>query len=236
MIPATTAPVSKSAADGREAKLPAARLILRLRYALFCFMTSLLRLSSRIEVEGTENVPPLGPLMLVCNHINPLESTLWSLFGRADVWIVADARLRNNLLRRWLYGAFCNLIYVDRGEGIDGLVARAVPILAAGGVVMLSPEGKYSWNGVLGAGKSGAAALATRTGALVVPFVAWGLERLACDLRRRQRGQVTVRVGTPFRFANDAADECTITQRTNEIMMALAQMLPEQYRGGWRAG
>jgi 1-acyl-sn-glycerol-3-phosphate acyltransferase len=118
--------------------------------------------------------------------------------------------------------------------GRDALLAHGLQVLDAGQVVLLMPEGRYSWTGVLGAGEPGAALLALHAGVPVVPVVSIGLERVGQALRRLGRAPVTIRFGLPFRLAGQP-DGADLQAGTEAIMLALARLLPPEQRGRWAA-
>jgi 1-acyl-sn-glycerol-3-phosphate acyltransferase len=123
----------------------------------------------KITYEGLENLPPDGGYVFASNHLGYADPVLVSLPVRKRFYYMAKKELFKNpffgLLIR-VMGAFP----VNRGE--DGL--KAVD-KAAGKLkfrrrnLLIFPEGTRSKDGTVGRGKSGAALIAARVGADIIP-------------------------------------------------------------------
>jgi 1-acyl-sn-glycerol-3-phosphate acyltransferase len=104
----------------------------------------------RIDVEGRDNVPPLGPALFVPNHTNALVDPLVVMIALdRDLTVTAKNVLGKNPLLRWLMAAL-NVITFHRredvGKGADPRqnvesLRRVRDVLAAGGAVCIFPEG-----------------------------------------------------------------------------------------------
>jgi 1-acyl-sn-glycerol-3-phosphate acyltransferase len=111
-------------------------------------------------------------------------------------------------------------------------------ILEAGHVLLLFPEGTRSRDGALQTPRDGLALLALRTGATIVPIGLSNTNRLwprGKKPRFWRSGHVTVRVGKPFRLADelppDLSRKDAKSQATELIMRRIAALLPERQRG-----
>jgi 1-acyl-sn-glycerol-3-phosphate acyltransferase len=206
-----------------------------LRVALASLTLLALRAACRIMVDGADNVPRQGPVVLVGNHVNPIEAPLIAGFlPRSDMKVVVSDHLRQRAVLRRALDLMYDILWINRMNGRVDLLAQASPMLAEGHVVALMPEGRYSWNGRLGAGEDGAALLALSTGAVVVPVVTIGLEDVPRSLKRLRRSAVTIRFGAPFYAPRRSMPTPTeISSTTGEIMRALARLLPASKRGRW---
>ena len=111
-----------------------------------------------------------------------------------------------------------------------------------GGILGIAPEGTRSTSGGLMEAKTGVAYLADKAGVPVVPVAITGTDRLFKAWGKLQRPQVTVRIGEPFRLpplerksrATPQEREsrgAQLQENTEEIMLRIAAMLPEEYRG-----
>jgi 1-acyl-sn-glycerol-3-phosphate acyltransferase len=170
-----------------HATLPYRALRLLARAILF----GLLRL--RIQTSGQEHLPPGGYLLIaaahrgwmdpiVVMHALPVEPRAWFLGSGPSTFTTR--------WREWLVRRVGGLLPVWRGGlGIDQHVAAARAVLANGGVFVQMPEGTVSGPpGRLGPFRIGAALIALRTGAPIVPFAIAGTEELY--LGRRVESQV----------------------------------------------
>jgi 1-acyl-sn-glycerol-3-phosphate acyltransferase len=109
--------------------------------------------------------------------------------------------------------------------------------LAQGRMVVLAPEGRQSVIGGLEEGNAGAAFLALKSGAPIVPIAMTGTrnENIFGHLKRWSRAPVTLSVGKPFSFPEQADRQEMLREGTRQIMESLAGLLPESYRGNYRS-
>lgn len=166
---------------GREPESKASLLyrLLRLvaRFAIF----GLFRF--RIETSGQEHLPGGGYLLIgaahrgwmdpfVVMHAIPPEPRAWFLGSGPSTF---TSRSRERLIHR-----LGGLLPVWRGGmGVDGHVASARAVIRNGGVFVQMPEGTVSGPpGRIGPFRPGAALIALRTGAPIVPLVMAGTEEL----------------------------------------------------------
>ena len=127
-------------------------------------------------------------------------------------------------------------IWVRRGEVDRESLRSALEVLKAGGVIGMSPEGTRSRTGGLLEGKIGAAYLASRADAPLVPVALAGTEIGLPSVFRLTRPRLTVTIGKPFCLpgASPRADRSQLQAHTGLIMRTLAAMLPEKLRGAYR--
>jgi 1-acyl-sn-glycerol-3-phosphate acyltransferase len=125
-------------------------------------------------------------------------------------------------------------IWVKRGEVDRHALRAALDALKAGGLLGLAPEGTRSRTGGLLKGKIGAAYLATRADAPLVPVALTGTEIGLPALLKLGRPRITVTIGPPFRLPNPQAGRQELEAHTDLIMRTLAEMLPDKYRGVYR--
>jgi 1-acyl-sn-glycerol-3-phosphate acyltransferase len=146
----------------------------------------------RIETSGRELLPSGGYLLVgaahrgwmdpfLVLHALPLEPRAWFLGSGPSTF---TSRWREALIRR-----IGGLLPVWRGGlGVAGHVASARAVLDAGGVFVQMPEGTVSGPpGRLGPFRSGAAVIALRTNATIVPFAMAGTEELYLGKRMASR-------------------------------------------------
>ena len=107
---------------------------------------------------------------------------------------------------------------------------------AEGRVIVIAPEGRYSVTGALEEGSGGAAFLAYKSGASILPIAITGTENenVYGSLKKFRRTAVHVSVGKMFKLSGQAESrQEAVSQGTNQIMQALADLLPEKYRGAY---
>jgi len=171
--------------------------------------------------------------MIIVNHLHLLDPfAVAPNFTRQIVTLVAS-----KWADKWLMRAFLNaigVIYIRRGE-VDREALRAgLEVLKAGRVLAIAPEGTRSRSGRLQEAKSGAAYLALRTNAVIVPVAYWGIERLR-EWRPWRRPTCHVVIGKPFRLPlpEGKLSSDDLPARTDLLMIQLGRLLPESYRGAY---
>ncbi len=122
----------------------------------------------RLHVRGRENIPKTGPILMCCNHMAKRDPVMLGVSHSRQVFYMAKEALFQNRFLGWLFrglGAFPVL----RGSGGADALAEAYRILDDNGIVGVFIEGTRSKDGRLQRPKTGAAMLAYRTKAPIVP-------------------------------------------------------------------
>jgi 1-acyl-sn-glycerol-3-phosphate acyltransferase len=204
---------------------------------LQCIGRLLLRLLTRLDVEGANRFPPSGPYLIAFNHLHWLDiPILYTVLPGQVAAFVARVWFDNPLIGR-LARRFANGIPVETGVADHQAMAAARRWLEGGGLILIAPEGRRSTTGGLERGQLGAAYLSSRTRSPIVPVAIWGHEGLFPALRRGRRAVINVVVGPPIAAGDLApkARSAELGEHTETIMRALAARLPERYRGVYRA-
>ncbi|HYM71038.1 MAG TPA: lysophospholipid acyltransferase family protein, partial [bacterium] len=141
----------------------------------------------RFRVDGREHEPATGPLIVVSNHRSDLDPLVVGSALRRRVTFMAKQELfRVPVLRWWI--AACGAFPVRRGAADRQALRTALKILADGGVLVMFPEGTRAIGRELRPPEPGAALLALRSGAALLPVALTGtdevLPRGAHRLRR----------------------------------------------------
>jgi 1-acyl-sn-glycerol-3-phosphate acyltransferase len=192
----------------------------------------LLRLLARLEIEGLEHVPDQGPYLLISNHLHWLDPPVLAYAFPHRAYVFAAEKWEHH----WFLGPFfrsLGAIFVQRGEVDRRALRQALAVLEGGGILGLAPEGTRSKTGAMQRGRSGAAYMAYRSGARLLPVVATGQEKVFPSLWRFRRARVRVVFGpliTPP-LAEGKASAAEVHAFAEEIMYRLAAMLPPEYRG-----
>lgn len=150
----------------------------------------LLRLWFRVRITGADHVPAEGAAIIAPNHKNFLDPFFVGLAVNRRVRYMAKVELFKGPLA-WLFlrlGAFP----VQRGEADAEALDTSRAILAAGGLVVVFPEGtRVEEPNALGSPHHGAGRLALETGAPIIPAAITGTSHLwRCALPRLKRVQL----------------------------------------------
>lgn len=134
---------------------------------------SAMTLLFRAEVIDPHFVPAEGPVILCSNHRSLLDPPLVACYLNRQVKFMAKAELFAVPGFSWLIrtlGAFP----VQRGGMSMETMKTAIRVLQEGHVLVVFPEGTRQKSGKLGEGKKGAASMALRSGAKIVPVAMIG--------------------------------------------------------------
>ena len=203
------------------------------QYCNFAFKTSL-KMFGDYRVEGRENVPRTGPLIIVSNHVSTTDPPLVAAAcDRSPAFLAKKELFRVPLVAFFLnqYGAFP----VDRqGGDVRALNWAISQVKARERALVLFPEGTRSRDLRLNQGHRGVAHIAITAGVPIVPVGVTGSHVLQQVHRVLMPStQIRVRIGKCFRVKPEIrrAGREQLSAITDEIMIRIAQMLPESRRG-----
>jgi 1-acyl-sn-glycerol-3-phosphate acyltransferase len=194
----------------------------------------LARLIFRPVIEGRENIPRTGPLLLASNHLSFIDSFVIPLVAPRRVLFLAKSEYFTGagirgLWKRWLFTAL-GAVPVQRGgtfgaaqEGLDS----ALEILKEGLAFAIYPEGTRSRDGRLYRGRTGVAWLALTARCPVVPVALSGtqdIQPVGSWVPRIRK--VSVRFGEPldFSYLLGAKPGPARREATDAIMAAIHEL------------
>jgi 1-acyl-sn-glycerol-3-phosphate acyltransferase len=205
-----------------------------LRSVLRRAVTVAFDLLSDFQVVGQENVPKEGPVIVVANHFSFIDPAAMVRAVPHPIEFIGGTRMPNApstvtwLPKVWGY------LPVYRGGVSRNAIRASEAVLNQKGFLGIFPEAG-SWATVLRPARPGAAFLAARTGARILPIGMHGLPELFPRLYKLQHARVTVRIGEPFgplcvegrgRARREKLDEIG-----HQIMRRIARLLPREKRG-----
>ncbi len=187
-------------------------------------------LLARVHIVGQENIPAEGAVLIVSNHLHHLDSPVIGISLPRRTYVLAAEKYENHFPFGLILRT-AGAIFIRRGEVDRVALRKAMNVLEDEYCLAVAVEGTRSKTGALAEGKTGAAYLATRLNVPLVPVVVWGTEEVIPSCLHLGRADVHVRFGEPFHLPEGRARSEQLKEYTEDIMLTLASMLPEQYRG-----
>ncbi len=139
------------------------------RYLIFFFVSKFYK----VKVEGLNNLPSSGGVLLLGNHTSFLDWALLQIACPRPLHFVIDRQFYETwYLKLFLKAA--GAIPISKG-GSKGAIEAIENALKSGQVVALFPEGYISRNGQLGTFQKGFEKAVAGTNAVIVPFYIHGL-------------------------------------------------------------
>lgn len=191
----------------------------------------LLRVLFRVKVEGIDNLPSEGPLILTPNHNSFMDSIFLPLVVKRRVTFVAKAEYFDSWKTRWFFSAMGQIpIRREGGSASAGALLAAEEVLAGGGVFGIYPEGTRSPDGRLYRGHTGFARLAAKRDCPVVPVAMLGTRDVQpIDSKIPRLRPVTVKFGKQMRVPHNASDPRVLRSFTDEVMFEIVSLSGQAY-------
>ena len=198
----------------------------------------------RVEIEGLDNVPREGGIIVASNHRSYLDglvvAAIASRRGRKLRFLGKREIFEAPVLKYLVRAA--GQIPVDRGTGSPKPLRAAIDALDRGEAVAILPQGTIPrgpafFDPVL-EGRPGVARMAIASGAPVIPIALWGTERIwprnarLPDLAMLKE-TVYARVGEPLWLKAPDGDEenkALLDSLTAQVMDRISEMLPPDVR------
>jgi 1-acyl-sn-glycerol-3-phosphate acyltransferase len=184
------------------------------------------RLVFRLELCGTQHIPPHGPLIVVPNHQTYADPVLVTIPFRRRVYYMAWQRL----FRVPVLGGLIRRLHAFPVD-VDARDSRAVRearrlLVDEDAAVMIFPEGGRSRDGSLGRFHMGAFRLAASLGVPVLPVtIAGAHEAWPPGQTLPRRGHVTITYHPPVSVGAAATSRAAATELAERVRAAIASAL-----------
>lgn len=189
------------------------------------------------RIEGRENVPSTGPLILVANHVHVVDPILLVFaFPRWITFVAKEELFRSLFLRLWLRWA--GSLPLRRDGNVrekQRILESARKALGEGMILGMFPEGARSHDGRLRKGKAGSAVIASKTDAPLLPVGIIGTDKVHGIGWLWKRPRIVVRIGRPFKLppTNNKISKSQMQLLTTQLMREIAALLPPEYQGAY---
>jgi len=187
-----------------------------------------------VDVEGRSNVPLDGPGIITPNHLSFCDSVFVPAALPRRVWAIGKGEYMDSWKTKHLFPAM-GMIPVDRsgGDAAQAALDTAAEVLDQGRLFMIYPEGTRSRSGNLHKGRTGAARLALRCNAPVIPVGHNGtLDVQPPDtFVMKPCKPVVIRFGRPMwaHEYGDPDDPRTLRRFTDAVMFEIAELSGQRY-------
>lgn len=182
-----------------------------------------IRLFIKVKCFGTENIPKKQGYLLCANHTSIADMFVIAVPFKNQICYMAKEELFKFSFLNWFFKALGSFA-VKRGKGDTGAIDKACEILNKGKVLGIFPEGTRSKTGELGKARSGAALIAMKTKAPMLPVsIHYSTKtfKLFC--------KATIRIGEliPYTPAKENETQRAEIRRVSESMMGQIKTLWE---------
>jgi 1-acyl-sn-glycerol-3-phosphate acyltransferase len=179
----------------------------------------------RIKIEGRENIPP-GGCLIVSNHVSFMDPTTvgWAI-GREIYYLGRKSLFKPPILNWFL--PMCNVLPIDRESNDIAGLRRIIKMLQAGESVVLFPEGTRSPDNTLREAEPGAALIAVKAAVPILPVRVFGtFESLSRHSKFIRFHPIRVVIGAPYLPAVPAGrvDKAAYDRVAQEMMARIADL------------
>lgn len=194
----------------------------------------------RPTIEGTDNVPMEGGVLLASNHLSFIDSFTIPLTSPRPVNFLAKSDyftapgVRGVMLREWFTAVGAIPVNRNSASAAQESLDAALEVLQAGGAFGIYPEGTRSRDGRLYRGKTGVAWLALTANVPIVPVGLQGTEDVQPVGRSMPKiAKVTVRFGEPIlpTAYQDLPAGKARRQLTDDVMSAIQGLTGQELAG-----
>ena len=189
------------------------------------------------KVEGRDNIPLTGPLILVANHVHVLDP-FFLIFGfpRWINFVAKEELFRSPFFRPWLRWA--GSVSIQREGKVrekQKILNSARDALGKGLILGMFPEGGRSHDGKLRNSKLGSAVIASKTNAPLLPVGIVGTDKIKNISWLWKRPRIVVNIGKPFKLppTSGRMSKSRMQLLTTQLMGEIAALLPPEYQGAY---
>ncbi len=191
----------------------------------------------RVTIEGGDRIPRRGGFLITANHMSQWDIIFVYLLLPGPSFFMT----KREYFEMPFMGGFVRLMGafpVSRSRYDRQSLQYSIDLLKRGQRMIIFPEGTRSKDFKMQPAHSGAALIAVRANALIVPVAFTGTEKFKRNPDFGPDGKplkphITIRVGEPYRLPRTDANgrKLTMDELTDLMMSKVAALLPSEYQG-----
>jgi 1-acyl-sn-glycerol-3-phosphate acyltransferase len=189
----------------------------------------------KVSTSGMEHVPSSGGAIFCPNHTSVIDSFFLPLVLPRRITFVGKAEYMDSWKTKYIFPAI-GMIPIDRtgGDAAERALNTAARVLEAGEFFGIYPEGTRARDGRLHRGRTGAARLALRTGAPIIPVGIKGTRDIQPPDAKLPRPfkPAELHFGQPIevgRYLDRADDRLVPRQIIDEVMYEIRELTGQDY-------
>ncbi|MBC8062042.1 MAG: 1-acyl-sn-glycerol-3-phosphate acyltransferase [Clostridiaceae bacterium] len=197
-----------------------------------------------INIEGMENLKNLeNPVIFISNHLSNSDGlVLNKVLEAQDVTFVAGIKLSQNKFTN-LGTHVVKTITITPNSADKDAMSSIIKTVKSGNNILVFPEGTRSRTGALMEARRGILLIQKFTKADIIPIGVCGSEKLlpinnlGMEKEKFQHARVNIKIGKAVKMLekNQNENKHEFDERSmKHIMKAIAQLLPEEYRGVYK--
>ncbi len=179
----------------------------------------------RLRRRGLQHLPRRGPAILAANHSSYLDPPALGCACPRKVHFLIMRAMYDQLRFRWFYAGMEAIpVSADQQDALS--LRRALRALREGRVIGVFPEGERRRDGQVGEGRLGAALLAARSGAVVVPVgIRGAYEAMPPRGIFPWPKRVEVVFGEPLKWGGEPVDRSSLSGFAGRVMESIAALV-----------
>jgi 1-acyl-sn-glycerol-3-phosphate acyltransferase len=193
----------------------------------------LILLRNHLHIEGRENVPRVGGLLVISNHIASADPPILGAKFPRPVHFMAKIEWFKSAVPAYLARQFL-CFPVVRHTADRSALRYTLQLLAHGQAVCIYPEGTRADDARIHPVEAGVGFVARRSGVTILPVGVWGTEHVlpARGTHWPRAADCYMRYGKPFHLPRP---DMTNQEAADHMMSRVAELLPSAYRGAFQA-
>jgi 1-acyl-sn-glycerol-3-phosphate acyltransferase len=183
----------------------------------------------KLSIEGEDNFPEHGPLLVIGNHVAVMESVMMTVYTPYMLEMVSSKDIPHEKMSD-LSNRFYGSISFNRGHIQRESLNQCLDVLKQKGVLGIFPEGGIWSQGQMQA-RTGVSWLSYKSQAPVLPIFFGGSKGALGKALRLQRPELTMTIGDLIPPANPTAGtprKQYLQEYAEKVMQAVKNLDPEQ--------